>query len=174
MYVRGRMSELIRLAWTRSGAATARRSFQRRCPRRSSEDFDTRHRVPRLCGGRARARPWDAIRTVAHTWLPLRLEKLGCSRTSTRDPPHGTRHGAKKRIQLRSPEATAYHAHVGGWGNTMHCSRMEEQGDEVSCVDAGVGGKQEYGAGTMDGWMVMKGKHGGCWSGIYFNRIERY
>ena len=41
----------------------------------------------------------------------------------------------------------------GAEGNTTGCSRVEEQGDEAFCVDAGVGGKQEYEAGTMDGWM---------------------
>ena len=40
----------------------------------------------------------------------------------------------------------------GAGGNTMGCSCVEVQGEEASCVDAGVGGKQEYEAGTMDGW----------------------
>lgn len=80
--------------------------------------------------------------------------------------------GLKSALSFDRHMLQPHHGHVGGWGNTMGCSCVEVQGEEASCVD-GVGGKQEYEAGTMDGWMVMKGKHEDFLNGIYFNWIER-
>lgn len=120
--------------------------------------------LPRRFGGKARA---ESVRTMAPTWLPLRLGKSGCSRTSTRDPPHGTRRGVEKRIQLRWPDATASPGPRGGlegtqWRGLVHPSRGWRS---VLCPCRSWW--EEHEAGTMDG------KHEDFLNGIYFNWIER-